>query len=138
MIQQETTLSITEKIKQLHLPLGEYVVVGSGILEALHIRKSNDIDIAVIPLLHKQLRDSGEWTEEERHGKIFLKRENIDIIPQLDWKEYNTTTEEAIASSVVIDGVPFMNLNELCKFKAALGRDKDFKDIKLIQEYRKK
>ena len=28
-----------------------------------------------------------------------------------------------------------MNLNELIKFKTALGREKDFRDIKLINEY---
>ena len=133
-----TIPSITDKIKELNLPLGEYVVVGSGILEALHIRSSNDIDIAVTPFLHKKLRESGEWDEEERHGRIFLKKEKIDIIPQLDWEEYNTTTEEAIASSTVIDGIAFMNLDELCKFKTALGREKDFKDIERIKEYQKK
>lgn len=59
------------------------------------------------------------------------------MIPQLDWEEYSTTTEEAIQTATIIDGIPFMNLNELCKFKEALGRDKDFKDIELIREYQR-
>ncbi len=130
-------LSIIDKVKTLNLPIGEYVVAGAGILEALNIRETNDIDLAVTPYLHKKLRETGEWDEEERYGKIFLKKDDIEIIPQLDWEEYNTTTEEAIQTATIIDGIPFMNLDELCKFKNALGREKDFKDIELIREYQK-
>lgn len=130
-------LSLTDKVKALNLPLDEYVVAGAGILEALNIRETNDIDLAVTPYLHKKLRESGEWEEEEKYGKIFLKKDKIDVIPKLDWEEYNTTTEDAIQTATIIDGIPFMNLDELCKFKTALGRDKDFKDIELIREYQK-
>lgn len=130
-------MNIIDKVKALNLPLGEYVVAGGGILEALGIRETNDIDLAVTPYLHKKLRETGEWEEEEKYGKIFLKQEKIDVIPQLDWEEYNTTTKDAIGTATIIDGIPFMNLDELCKFKTALGRDKDFKDIELIREYQK-
>lgn len=130
-------MNITDKVKALNLPLGEYVVAGGGILEVLNIRETNDIDLAVTPYLHKKLRESGEWEEEEKYGKIFLKKDKIDVIPKLDWEEYNTTTEDAIQTATIIDGIPFMNLDELCKFKTALGRDKDFKDIELIREYQK-
>ncbi len=130
-------MNIIEKIKELNFAPGKYVVVGSGTLEALGIRQARDIDIAVLPELLAQLRATGEWEEEDRHGKIFLKKENIDIISQLSWPEYTTTTEEALASSVVIDGINFMNLNELKKFKRALGREKDFVDIELIDKYLK-
>ena len=42
-----------------------------------------------------------------------------------------TNHEELIRNAEVIDGVPFIRLNELIKFKNALGRDKDKKDIEL-------
>ena len=62
----------------------------------------------------------------------------MDIIPRLSWSEYSTSSGEAIASAMIIDGIYFMNLKELKKFKKALGREKDFADIKLIDEYLKK
>lgn len=62
-------------------------------------------------------------------------REGIDIIPQLSWEAYPTSTVEAITSAMIIDGIYFMNLEELKKFKTALGRDKDFADIVLIDAY---
>ena len=130
-----TQSDIFSRIKALHLPFGEYIVVSSGTLEALGIRAARDIDIAVMPKLFEKLRTEGGWTEEERYGKLFLSKPDIDIIPQLSWDAYTTTTEEAIASALVIDGVPFVNLDEIKKFKQALGREKDFADIKLIEAY---
>ena len=127
--------TIIEKVKALNFPSGEYVVVGSGTLEALGIRHASDLDIAVTPKLLMQLRATGEWEEEERYGKVFLKGEGLEIIPELSWSEYSTTTDEAITSALLIDGISFMNLTELKKFKKALGREKDFADIALIDQY---
>lgn len=130
-------MNIIQKIKELNFPKDQYIVVGSGILDVLGIRKSDDIDIAVTKDLHQKLRQTGEWEEHERYDRIrvFLKKDVYEIIPQLNWENYNTTTEEAISSALVIEDIPFMNLEELIKFKTALGREKDFKDIELINEY---
>ncbi len=130
-----TQSDIFSRIKALDLPFGKYVVVSSGTLEALGIRSARDLDIAVTDKLFEKLRADGGWTEEERYGKLFLSKPGIDIIRQLSWDAYPTTNEEAIASAFVIDGIPFMNLDELKQFKRALGREKDFADIKLIEAY---
>ena len=128
-------MNIITEVKKLDLPLGQYVVIGSGIMAQLGLREANDVDIAVTPDLHAKLRTSGQWEEEERYGKIFLKKDAVEIIPQLDWESYPTTAEEAITSATIIDGVPFINLQELVKFKRALGRAKDLVDIVIIEEY---
>jgi len=126
--------NIFEKLKELDFPFGKYVVVSSGTLDALGIRSASDIDIAVTKDLHEELRKTGTWKETELHGKIFLQKDIFTIIPKLDWEKYSTTTEGAIASAMIIDGFPFMNLEELLKFKIAMGREKDQKDIKLLKE----
>ena len=131
-------MNIIEKVRELNFPPGEYVVVGSGSLEALGIRPARDMDIAVLPELFARLQATGAWEKEVRYGKTFLKKEGIDIIPKLSWSDYPTSTEEAIASAMIIDGIYFMNLKELRKFKEALGREKDFADIALIDAYLKK
>jgi len=128
-------MNVIAEVKKLDLPLGQYVVIGSGIMARLGLREANDVDIAVTPDLYAKLRASGEWEEEERYGKIFLKKEAVEINPQLDWESYPTTAEEAIASATIIDGIPFMNLNELVRFKRALGRAKDLPDFIIIEEY---
>jgi len=128
-------VDIFDEINQLQLPSGEYVIVGSGTMAALGIREARDIDIAVTSKLYAFLRGTNQWEEEERYGKVFLKKDKVDIIPQLHWSEYPTTTEEAITSAILIEGLSFMNLEELKRFKLALGREKDIKDIELINDY---
>jgi hypothetical protein len=131
-------MNIIERMKKLNLPQGQYVIIGSGPMDVLGIRQAHDIDIAVMPELFKTLRASGEWKEEERYGKIFLMRDGLDINPELSWSDYPTTTAEAIASALVIDGISFMNLEELKRFKTALGREKDKADVTLIEVYQQK
>ena len=53
----------------------------------------------------------------------------------MGWEKYSIKIEEANKSALFIEDIPFMNLNELIKFKTAMGREKDFKDIELIKEY---
>lgn len=130
-------MNIIEKIKKLNLPRDQYVIVSGSVLDVLGIRKASDIDIVVTKKLFDEMRGTGEWQEVEKYNRIFLNREGFDIIPQLNWEKYTTTAEEAISSAFVIEGIPFMNLDELIKFKTALGREKDFKDIELIKNYQK-
>ena len=50
----------------------------------------------------------------------------------------NLNTLDVIRNSEIIDGVPFMSLNDLMELKRAMGREKDLKDIELIIEYLKR
>lgn len=128
-------MNIIERVKKLNFPFGEYVVIGGGILDALGIRSTDDVDLAVTPKLLKELQATGEWEEEVKHNKTFLKKDDVDINPDISWSEYPTTNEQAIASATVIDGVPFINLEELKRFKTASAREKDLADLVLIEKY---
>lgn len=116
--------------------MGEYVVVGSGLLDALGIRDATDIDVAVSQKLLKKLQATRKYKEEWRYNKLFLVGDKIDVITQLNWDKYPTTVEKAIETAIVIDGVPFMNIDEMILFKIALGREKDFKDVELMKKYK--
>ncbi|MFB6212754.1 MAG: hypothetical protein ABEI53_03005 [Candidatus Magasanikbacteria bacterium] len=128
-------MNIFEKVKNLNLPEGEYVVVGSGVLGALGLREVNDIDILVSERLLKKFRNKEGWGEERKfeEDKLFLNKDGIDIFSQLSWEDYSTTREEAIETARIINGVPFLNIEETIKFKEALGREKDKKDIELLK-----
>jgi hypothetical protein len=129
-------MNVIEKLKELNLPPEQFVVVSSGTLDALGIREARDIDLLALPELRKQLRESGEWGEDERYNKIFLTKGDVEILPDVSWDKYSSTVEGLIDSALVFEGFNFMNLDELIKFKTALGREKDFRDIELIGEYR--
>ncbi len=128
-------MDIFKELKKLNFPIGHYVVVGSGIMAALGIREARDLDIAVDNELLKTLKKSGVYKEEIRYDKLFLVGSNIEIITQLNWEDYQTNVIDAISSAKIINGFPFLNIEETIKFKEALGREKDFKDIELIKDY---
>ena len=126
--------NIFEKVKELNLPFGKYVIVGSGTLDALGIRSANDIDIAVTKDLAEELSKDNTWQKEEHYDQTFLQKDIFTIIPKLNWEKYDITTEEAIKSALVINERPFMSLEHVLKFKKALNKEKDQKDIKLLEE----
>jgi hypothetical protein len=130
-------MDIFKRLKKLNFPIGEYVVVGSGILDALGIRKARDLDIAVSDKLLNNLLKNPLYKKEMRYNKLFLVADDVEIITQLDWEDYATKKEDAIKTAKIINGCPFLNIEETIKFKRALGREKDFKDINALENYYK-
>lgn len=128
-------MTIFEEVKRLGLPLGEYVVFGSGPLAARGIRDSDDIDLFVTSRLYEQLKAEG-WPEQpwpEGGGRLV----NGDVEADDTWNygDYRPTPEEVIARAELINGVPFAPLTEVLAWKRAFGRDKDLHDIELIQDF---
>lgn len=132
-------MDLFDRIKNLEFPPGEYVVVG-GAMEAHGIRKAHDIDIVVTPKLYNSLKNSG-WTPCDcdnclNTGRILLKGDGVDILPDYSWEEkYKADTQDLIQNADIINEIPFVKLEELKKWKEAAGRDKDKKDIILIDKY---
>ncbi len=137
-------LSIFDKVRQLNLPLGEYVVVG-GAMEAYGIRKSNDIDVVVISSLFEKLIEQGwkvcecdkcKGMRQAGTKKKILKSEGVDILSEYSWYDkYYADTEALIRDAEIIDGISFVQLDELVKWKKAANRDKDKKDVVLIEDF---
>lgn len=131
-------MDIVEEVKKLGFPLGEYIVVGSGVLQAHGIREAKDIDIVATDYLCDQLKAAG-WDEKpgKESGRALIKG-NIEVMSDCKTGSYRPNTEDLIDAAEIIRGVPFMSLIELKKFKQALGREKDARDIELIDLYLEK
>lgn len=131
-------MNIFEEIKKLNLPLDQYVVVGSGPMVARGIRDFKDIDILVTEDTFEQLSQEEEWkTSTGEDGRRVLKKDVFEVDRVLWCKDYQPDTNDLIKNSEVINGIPFLQLSELIKFKKTLSREKDLKDIELINEYLK-
>jgi len=128
-------MNIFKKLTELNLPLGEYVVVGSGLLAALGLREAVDLDVAVSQALFKKLLAKGNLKPETKYGRLFLVGEDLGVISRLNWDDYQTDVHEAIRTAMIIKGFPFLNINETIKFKRALGREKDRQDIDRLEKY---
>lgn len=137
-------LSVSQRVKKHNLPMGEYVVVG-GAMEAHGIRKAKDLDIVVTSKLFGELIKKG-WNvcecdkckEKLKAGikEQIIKRDGLDILSEYSWYDkYHADTTYLIKNADIVDGVPFVQLEELVKWKKACGRPKDIHDIELIEQY---
>jgi hypothetical protein len=131
---------IVRAVKKLHLPTGQYSVVGGGALAARGLRPFNDVDLIVTPDLYEKLKNSGGWEEREKRASFYhIYLNNSEAAKDFSHIEgCNLRTLDVIKNSEIIDGVPFMSLNDLFELKRAMGREKDLKDIELITDYLKR
>jgi hypothetical protein len=116
-----------EELKALNLPIGEYVVFGSGPLSIRGLRENKDIDIVVTEKLWKIFTKGryvkGDMLQITTHVEAICNPETVEDINKL------------IKTADIIQGVPFASLEQTIKFKTKKGREKDFKDIELIKKY---
>lgn len=127
---------LLKKLNKINLPNDQFVVIGSGPLGVRNIRQSQDLDLLVTSALwnklikvHKVVNEYGmekikidEGVEVSGNGSAF-------IDPNI------ASVEEIIQSADVVEGIRYINLELLKKFKQKMSREKDFKDVILIDEY---
>jgi len=132
-------MDIVKEIKNLGLPIGKYVVVGSGPMAVRGLRDAHDIDIVVAPDVFEKFRNEGwevvPWTYDDHKGQIFLRKETVELYLDVNCGNFWPTTEELIDRAEIIDGVPFATLEDTIKFKHAYGCEKHLKDIATIKSY---
>lgn len=124
-------MNVKRLITTLGLPEGSFIVVGSGILGALKIRGSNDIDLVVDREVYDSFEDLG-WGKGLWGDHVVYQKEPFDI--GYDW--YGESAEDLLKRAQVVDGVPYLSLNEVYEWKKTKGREKDIRDLALIEEYR--
>lgn len=119
--------NITEAIKGLGLEDKKYIVYMGGSLCVRGIRDTNDIDLGI------------EAEDFERLKKRFNKLYTISVMGygKFEINTENGTIEIFKAEDFYdkiekIDGVWCQKLDEIIKMKKYFGREKDLKDIELI------
>ena len=106
---------------------GSMYAIGFGAALVLHgvRRETRDIDISAKRGLILKLKSAGCGYTELPDG-----RGKIEIGSEIEMYE-----TDALGPSVLIDSLPVLTLAEILKAKAAKGRDKDLRDIELIEKY---
>lgn len=128
----KTTLQkLLQKLGKLNLPKDKFVVFGSAVLAAHGIREARDLDLVVTRDLFDELTKKFPLDSfEDGSPRILIGEIEIMLDPG-----FGFDTEEWIKNADVIDGVRFVKLEDLMEWKKKMGREKDLKDIKLIEDY---
>lgn len=125
-------MRITERVHALGLPTDQFVVIGSGLLDAYGLRPASDIDLIVTPQLFDLLKTSGEYQEGIKNNEPYL--ENGDQEIWLSWGE-GRDFAHLKQNSETIEDIMFVNPQFLIERKRERGTEKDVNDIKLLEEY---
>lgn len=123
-----------EELRSLDLPVGHYVVTASGPLGIRGIREIDDLDLMVDDELWDELVErygtSQDGTRIEISQGIEAFRESsFEPDPALP------SVREQIDEADLIEGLPFVRLEDVVKLKRAKGREKDRRDIELINAW---
>ena len=132
--------TFADKVKALNLPLDQIIVIGSGILDQLGIRSASDIDLAASSDLMKKLsEESSEWIKKFDDNQRFYFVKDDGSAEVWDGWEFNgqvVSYGELLSQLVEYDDVRFVDLKFLRKWKSWRGREKDVRDVELIDEWR--
>jgi len=123
---------VLSKLPELDLQPKQYIVVGSGVLDALGIRKANDIDIVVTPQTYNLLDKMG-W--EPAKDSPSLIKDDFEAYLVWDSGDGEPNFEDLMSDHQVIGGFNFVKLSRLLNWKKRVGRPKDSNDVKLIEKY---
>ncbi len=127
---------LLKEFKELNLPIEEYAIYGSGPLAVRGVRETDDLDVLITDSLYQKLKV--DYPNSAKEGK--LTKGKIDMYPSWNWMWGDNVGDlkDAITRAEIIDGVKFITLQDLIDCKRKMAREKDFEDIRLIEEYLKK
>lgn len=96
----------------------------------LGIRPSNDIDLLIGKETFYKIAGHGHEMLQRPDGSEKIEVDDIELMH--DW--YGKKVSDAAIKTTVIDGIKFMSIEEVCRWKALLDRSKDQVDILLIDK----
>ena len=132
--------TFADKVKALDLPLDQIIVIGSGILDQLGIRPASDIDLAAsYDLMKKLSEESSDWSKKFGYNQrfYFVKDDgSAEVWDGWDFDGQAVSYDDLLDYAVKYDGVRFVDLEFLRKWKSWRGREKDVRDVELIDEWR--
>lgn len=127
-----------QKVKKLNLPISEYALFGSAPMGIRKLRVCRDIDIIVTKKLWNEYSGKPEWklakTQNQDEYSDGLRNNNIEL-----WKDWwlGWDIKRLIREAEIIDGLPFVKLKYVLKWKKFTARKKDLKDVKIIEKFLK-
>jgi hypothetical protein len=133
-------LPVSSSLAALGLNPKNSVVIGSGILNALGLRRSRDIDVVATETKYRKLASNSRFRREQSHGREIL----IDGLCEIgvDWTVLGKTWNfnDLNGRFIVIDNVRYITLEFLFEAKCGwikdgTGRPKDIDDVKLMEAY---
>ena len=134
-------MNIKQYLRDLRLTPANSIVIGSGILSALAIRESNDIDLVVDPNMYNRLSQDSRFEKKVKREKEILVWDLFEIGTSWTVVGKKWSFDDLLDQSIIIDDVRYNSIEFLLAAKEDwvknddIVRQKDLDDIKLMKEY---
>ena len=129
-------------LKKFHLPIDQYAITGSGPLGIRNLKKIGDIDLIVTPKLWAALAEKYGVTEANGMKKIVFPGGGIEAFSEdsaaASAEDQMPTMARRIQEAEIIDELPFDLMENVLRYKRQMAREKDLKDILLIEQWIRK
>jgi len=125
---------LLKELDTLNLPPDQYAITSSGVLAIHEIREANDLDVIVSKELWEDLAEKHSVIN---NGFESIQVGNIQFLGDGSFytREFIARVDDQISSADIIDGHRYVTVDLIKKFKESSGRDKDKRDMALIDEY---
>ena len=125
-------------LKGLNLPIEEYAIFGSGPMGVRNLREMHDIDIIITEKLYNEYIGKNGWEVKNiyENNDCFKGLTNHNLSIEM-WKDWYTDWDviELIKGSEIINGLPFVKLEKVLKWKKFFAKEKDLKDAEIIEKF---
>lgn len=131
-----TNNSLIKKLLLLNLPKDDYAVFGSGPMFAHGIKELRDVDLIARGKAWEKAERIGRVEKAKiRGGKVVYVDNEIEIFNF--WGPGKWDIDDLIDSAEIFEGIRFVKLGNVLKWKRLIARPKDFEHIKMIEKFMK-
>ena len=135
-------MEIKSKLNEKDLNSDNAIVIGSGILNALKLRESNDIDVVATPEKYQSLALDSPFKKQIKRGQEILTSDLLEIMTSWTVLGKSWTFNDLLEHSVVINGIRYNTVQFLLDAKRSWlanedVRQKDIDNVKLMEAYLK-
>lgn len=127
---------VIAEILALELQADQYIVAGGASMTIRGLRDTSDIDLVVTQELFDRL-SALEWVQKPRpNGQPGLKRGRVEVYLDVTTPSHAPSIEWLLARADFLAGIPLVDLDTLLAWKQGYGREKDQRDVELLQSLR--
>lgn len=133
-------MNIKAILLEAHLDSDNAIVIGSGILNALELRKNDDVEVIVSEQVYNNIQKNDSFKEKEIKGRTSLESGLLDVAKIWTIVDKQWTFDSLLEHSIVIDDVRYITVEFLCNAKTSWllngeFRQKDKDDVVLMNTY---
>jgi hypothetical protein len=131
-------MDIFSELEKLNFPQDKYMVIGGAAMAGRGIKQTKDLDLLLSRDFIEALRTDSAWHHHPRiipteGAGLVNESGTVELYPTIGGFELGF--DELVERVEMINGFPFAHLEDVMKIKKTYNREKDLKDIELIEMY---